>query len=158
MRRHLDRNLHHSCWLKPRAASSTGSGPRYGDYRGIKAKWFVDFPWLSHNTEKKLFFCKCCVDSKRDNIFVKGRSSLIPKRDDFTKHETRKDHKLAITADQQRKNMVTAVRKATSKMEESVVAVMRTILCMGQADIPNSMLPTLVDLQIENVGIHVYDH
>ena len=118
--------------------------------RNIKSKWFVDFSWLSYDQTKCQFFCKLCVEFKRENIFTKGRSAVIPKRDDFVKHEMSKDHAFALRSKDERSKMAVAMQKAADQMQLSVEAVMRTILCMCKTDIALCKVSTIVELQIAN--------
>ena len=97
-------------------------------------------------------FCKVCVKSQRDNVFVKGKLATTPKIDDLSKHEKTEDHKLALSSQKEAESLQAAVNKAYSSMEETITALMKTVLCLGQADIPYSKLETIIELQLENVS------
>lgn len=81
-----------------------------------------------------------------------GKSTVKPKREDFNKHEKGNDHKLSAAASEHQTEMKKAVVNANSKFKESTIAIMKTVLSLTQADIPNSKVSTIIELQIENVS------
>ena len=42
-----------------------------------------------------VFRCSYCVRTNKQNIFVAGKSTAKPKKDDFVKHERVEDHRMA---------------------------------------------------------------
>ncbi|XP_029981526.1 transmembrane protein C17orf113-like [Sphaeramia orbicularis] len=118
--------------------------------RQIRADWFTSFKWLKYDKEKNLFFCTDCITAKKDNLFTKGKSASVPKRDDFTKHAGRKDHLMAAGAKQGNLEMCKGRAKADDQAKESITAAMKTVLWMAQEDVANVKFPSLVDLQLEN--------
>ena len=112
------------------------------------------FPWLVFDEVNKLFTCSTCIKEKKKNVFTRGKSALKPKKDDFLKHESQQDHKLAAAASVNRRQFVKAVTTATDRAKEAMIAEFKTVLCLAQEDIPNSKVHPMVGLQIENVSDH----
>ena len=55
--------------------------------RRVQEEWFGEFPWLLYKEESKQFFCKACQAAGQDNVFTSGKTSDIPKKDNFIKHQ-----------------------------------------------------------------------
>ena len=127
--------------------------PKYEVSRAIKAEWFTLFPWLEIDKNEHVFRCSFCVKAKKHNVFVSGKSSSKPKKDDFIKHERGEDHKLAKRIPEQRQEMRTAITSAKSHARDAIIGTMKTVLCLAQADIPNCNVSTIVELQVDNVSI-----
>ena len=69
--------------------------------RLAKPDWFLRFPWLVHDPEKRVFRCKVCIGAKAKNVFVSGKDCTKPKNDDLAKHETSTDHRRSTTVKRQ---------------------------------------------------------
>lgn len=61
------------------------------DIRSIRSDWFKLFPWLELVDGK--FYCSLCQQARRKNVFVTGKSTSKPKKDDLLKHEKTGDHR-----------------------------------------------------------------
>lgn len=89
-------------------------------------------------------------------MFSLGKSDSNPKKDDFKKHEISKDHISALRASKLRNDMVRATQYAYSNCKSSIIAAMKTVLCLAQEDVPNSKVGAIIQLQIENVSYFTY--
>ena len=127
--------------------------PKYDKARHIKSEWFTIFPWLSYEKDADVFKCKSCCKCNLKNVFTEGKSGQKPKRDDFVKHERSADHKLSSRSEDGEKNFKKAAENAHSKSHDAIIAAFRTVLCLGQNDIPTSKVSPIVQLQIDNVSI-----
>ena len=95
--------------------------------RLVKTDWFLRFPWLIHDEEKRVFRCKICIDAKAKNVFVSGKDCTKPKKDNLAKHESSADHRRSTTVKRQRKKFVTAAVTANDHAKAAVIAQMRTV-------------------------------
>ena len=120
--------------------------------RLVKPDWFLRFPWLVHDPEKRLFRCKVCIDAKAKNVFVSGKDCTKPKKDDLAKHETSTDHRRSATVKRQQKEFVAAAVTANDHAKSAVIAQMRTVLTQAKNCLPTAKNAALVDLQILNVS------
>ena len=73
-------------------------GNRGPHNRRIKLEWFMEFPWLELDEKKDVFYCKLCRIYHPIGIFVSGKNTANPKRDDLKKHEETEGHKIALAA------------------------------------------------------------
>ena len=60
--------------------------------RSVCSTWFNEFPWLEHDKTRNLLRCRWCVRENKHNAFTLGKSDVLPKKDDLTKHSKTKDH------------------------------------------------------------------
>ena len=120
--------------------------------RLVKTDWFLRFPWLIHDEEKRVFRCKICIEAKAKNVFVSGKECTKPKKDNLAKHESSADHRRSTTVKRQRKEFVTAAVTANDHAKAAVIAQMRTVLTQAKHCLPTAKNAALVDLQILNVS------
>ena len=120
--------------------------------RLVKPDCFLRFPWLVHDSEKRVFRCKVCTDAKAKNIFVSGKDCSKPKKDDLAKHETSADHRRSTTVKRQQREFVAATVTANDHAKAAVIAQMRTVLTQAKHCLPTAKNAALVELQILNVS------
>ena len=102
---------------------------RKTESRDIKSAWSVKYEWLKYERKSNLFFCDLCIKAGKHNVFTLGKSALIPKADDFNKHELNKEHKLVVSAklSVEKGEMAKAQAKANQSVKDAVVATMKNV-------------------------------
>jgi hypothetical protein len=108
-----------------------------------------------HDNEKNAFFCEWCEKGNKTNIFTLGKDASSPKRDDFEKHQSTKDHKLVAAGDRQKESMTKAIVTANNSAKNAIKAQMATVLVQAIEVITTSKNSKLLELQIFNVSCNI---
>ena len=107
-----------------------------------------------HDATAGVFRCRLCIAAKANNIFVTGKDSSKPKKDDLTKHQQSLDHRRAVVLPKQRKDFVTASVTANDHAKSGIIAQLRTVLTQAKHCLPTVKNAALVELQVLNVSMN----
>ena len=97
---------------------TTNCNEHQGD-RKIQSSWFTTYTWLQL-LEGGMFFCKWCTKANMTNIFTKGKSADLPKKDDMRKHCQSRDHIASLKNVCQKKAFEKAVSNVYDSAKEKV--------------------------------------
>lgn len=122
-------------------------------HRSVKAVWFKEFEWLGHDDAEQLLFCKLCRETRKKNVFAKGKDASKPKKDDLVKHGKSEDHRNSVEEKALQKNLTTAATNAYVGCKGAVTAQMATLLVQAKEGIPTRKNAPLLELQMFNVSI-----
>ena len=77
-------------------------------------------------------FCKSCTKANMTNIFTKGKSADLPKKDDMRKHLQSRDHIASLKNVCQKKAFEKAVLNVYDSAKESIMAQLSTLFVFSK--------------------------
>ena len=84
------------------------------------------------------------------NIFTKGKSASLPKKDDMRKHSLSKDHIASLKNVSQKKAFEKAVSNVYDSAKESIMAQLATLFVFSKCCIASNKLLHIINLQVHN--------
>ena len=110
--------------------------------RNFQKGWLVTYPWLKYDYEKKLMYCTLCLNIGASNSMTQGTDNF--RTSTLTRHLDCDDHKRAMDAPRNKKQMIEARKRAFSKEEEAVFVAMKAVYWLCQESLPINKYPSLI--------------
>ena len=116
-------------------------------------EWLQKYPWLKYEDDK--MWCTLCVDNQMNNSMCRGTCTF--KTSTLLRHMTGADHKNALLAKSQAKNLEKVVQKVLSREEEAVITSMKIVYFMARENIPLSKYKNMMGLHQHLNTPHIDD-
>ena len=132
------------CEHEPEKQSQPSKKLKHDSFR---EQWRKDFTWLETD-DSMTMFCTICLKTRQKNGFTRGSKNY--QFSALTEHSKSASHVLAVTTSTRQMSIIPHSDAACASQRESLLAQLRTVLCMAKHGMPASCFPCLIELQESN--------
>ena len=112
------------------------------DTRNFQHKWLQLYPWLRFDDDKNSMHCYICRELGFRNTLALGTNNYCTST--LSRHVTHAEHKRAVKAPEEKKNLEKTVQNVATKEEGGIMIALEAVYWLCKEAIPLSKYTSLI--------------